>query len=41
MRELVDLKSAQEGRNASRLPKFTPEESRLINGMLAWTNAMP
>ncbi|XP_067949632.1 cytosolic beta-glucosidase-like [Watersipora subatra] len=32
MREMVDLKSGVEGRSSSRLPKFSPEEARNING---------
>lgn len=32
MRELIDAKSAAEGRNTSRLPTFTPEEEEMITG---------
>jgi len=32
MREIVDLKSLQEGRLKSRLPRFTPEQILLVKG---------
>ncbi len=32
MRELVDAKSAAEGRNVSRLPSFNAEWTQIING---------
>ena len=32
MREIVDLKSEGEGRNSSRLPRFTDQEAEYIKG---------
>jgi len=36
MRELVDAKSAAEGRNSSRLPSFDAAWTRIINGIHTW-----